>query len=346
MGMKAIQFADGVRQLYIPKLNTVSEWSTTGLRGWLADTDNFVPNQTGQSDHVELALYDVTESLVSWAGDIARLACASLETVKGITQTPGSKKFLAWQLVEYYYSAFYAAHCTLKICNFGLIQLDNRIINNIKRRANTLGTIVPNTFCKGIYCANIQPTLSKIILYKVQRYDDSHRGLWQRYADFLNVLSGISIVTGTVDSNCVRKRNSAEGHPQSIYSQMPLLDAQLLIERIDEVKRILNNTGDFNWLSSIRNAINYNHSFGIWYPYKAFRNEYEKLLEMNNLHLQNPLDPIFNLTDEVDLSQFVKCCQLINSINRELIIDLSSRHPESKSFLNRGPLKYIKLQRT
>lgn len=336
-------FADGARHLYVPRLNTLSNCSSIGLRAWLSESENYIPIKLPLSGCFEIDFYDISEALSALAHDIVRLTCASFETVDAISEIPNQRKFLAWQLVEYYYSAFYSAHSTLKICGFGLLQLNSQIIRQIKRRAETLGVEL-SQISQGVYCVNICPSESKMVFYLVAKYDDSHRGLWRRYYDFLNVLLGFSVSTGALDSNCIRPRKISDAYSQSVYAQLSQQDAEIVASHIDGVKNILNKNSDCNWLSWVRNSINYNHAFGIWYPYKTFKAEYEKLIPMRNLYRQNSLNESFaSIENESELVQYVKCCQQINAFNMDLIKDLSVRHPENKSFLKNGPLAYLNL---
>ena len=139
-----------------------------------------------------------------------------------------SRKFLAWDLVKYYYSAFFSAHSTLKICGFGLIHLDHEIVCNIQRRASTLGVTFP-PISQGVDCFRIDVIASKVTFFKVSKYDDSHKGLWHRYIDFLNVLSGVSIETENLDTNCIRRNESGKRPQKCVYSQMPLTDAETIV---------------------------------------------------------------------------------------------------------------------
>lgn len=344
MDIKEIQLVDGLRQLYVPKLNEVTKTFPNGTRYWLANSNQFIAAGSSQRDYFELTLYDINEFLACWAGDIARMTCASAETVAEIGESHGNKKFLAWQIVEYYYSAFYAAHSTLKICGLGLVQLDKQIIRNIKRQANTFDNSMENEISDGIYCVNINVNESKIIFYRVKKYDDSHRGLWKRYIDFIDVLCGSAVLTGQFDSSCIRAREPSEEHPSSVYSQMPTSDAQIIIDRIESLKTTINKHGDSNWLSWVRNSVNYNQAFGIWFPYTNYNTKYNELLAIKSLHLLPPLSPRFRYNDEADLLEFAKCCQNINSINYEIILDLAKRHPQNKSFLASGPLKLFNLR--
>lgn len=342
METKEIDITDGMRQLYIPRLNMVSKCTEEGLRTWLASNDSFVPSSSGRGDSFELVFYDISTFLSCLASDISRLSCASIESLNNINEALEPKKFLAWELVKYYYSAFYSAHSTLKICGFGLVQLDQRILNNIKNRANTLGSALPS-LGKGIYCFKIDGASSKVTFFRVGRYDDNHKGLWHRYIDFLDVLSGLSVETNNLDANCIRKNESAAKPKMCIYTQMPLADAEAVVSRLDELKAVINKRGDSNWLSSIRNMINYNHAYGVWFPYKQFEESHFQIPTLKDLYLLSPLSEQLSLDSLPSLSEYVKCCQLVNSINYSLLNDLAKRHPDSKSFLLKGPFAYIKL---
>lgn len=338
-----VSIADGIRHLYIPYLNAISSSLPMGIRGWLAGSNHFIPHNGQANDCFEITLYDINEFIQAWAGDVVRLSSASLETVNNISESIKSKKFLAWQLVQYYYSAFYAAHATLKICSFGLVQIDNNIISNIKRVASSCGNRLIGQINKGLYCVELNPSQSKVVFYKIKRYDDSHRGLWNRYADFIDVLRGISVVTGSHDSMCVRAWNGSEPLPKSVYSQLPRSDAEVIVQRLELVKKTMDIRGDNNWLSSVRNNINYNQNYGVWFPYKEFQSKYDKLVSMSSLYMNMATSDVLKYDHGYDLEEFVKCCQIIMAINRELLIDLESRHPSNKSFLKSGPIYLINL---
>lgn len=124
---------------------------------------------------------------------------------------------------------------------------------------------------------------------------------------------------------------------------MPLTDAETIVTRFDELKKAIDRRGNSNWLSTIRNTINYNHEYGVWFPYKRFEESYYQLLSFKDLYFLSPLDEKFSIDSTTDLLDFVKCCLLVNSINYSILIDLEKRHPEKKSFLLYGPSSYIKL---
>lgn len=342
MGKTGAKFSDGVRHLYIPTLNKISTSLTHGLRFFLANSDNYLVNPTAISDLFEIQFYDISEALTFWASDINRLACASLETVTNIEESRIDKKFIGWNIVQYYYSAFYSAHSILKLLGFGIVQVDSQIINKVRMKAAAFGVAAPN-ISQGTYCVDFDVAGQKAVFYKVKRYDDSHRGLWRRFSDFLNVLSGVSVLTGSYGPASIVLNNDGGPTPLSIYSNIPREQANELASRIDDLRNSLNRNGDYNWLSSIRNTVNYSHGFGVWFPYKSYNKEYREISHLRSMCYESPTGESFEMIDDHELLLFVKTCQLINSINIDILEDMCERNPDNKSFLKNGFFAYLNI---
>lgn len=303
---------------------------------------NYIATNSSPGDCIELQLYDGMSLLGSLAKDIDRLTCAAFETLISVQRDARNPKFLAWQMVQTYYAAFYAAHSTLKLCGLGITQVDNNILQSMKHRAMANGILLPQLKA-GMYCLDLDQHISKVRLYNVQRYDDSHRGLWQRYLDLLRLLCGTHIRTQETNTNCIRVRLDSEAHSQSVYSQLPLADAQLLVERLEFLCDALNKRGDGNWLSFVRNEINYSHAYGVWHPYTHHLEQYTRILDKRNLYTTNVLAEIFDQPNDSELMKFYKACHLIVSINREIVEDIAVRHPSNKSFLKNGSLYLLRM---
>lgn len=76
------------RHLYVPRLNTLSNCSSIGLRAWLSESENYIPIKLPLSGCFEIDFYDISEALSALAHDIVRLTCASFETVDAISEIP------------------------------------------------------------------------------------------------------------------------------------------------------------------------------------------------------------------------------------------------------------------
>lgn len=327
-----IRFSDCVRHLYIPKLNQVKRIANYGLKDWLCSSDHYIVTEA-KDDHISILYYDETDLLSAWANDISRLSCAFLESVANVKDSEVNDKFLAWNLVQYYYSAFYSAHTIIKILGFGLIHLDSIAINELHKKADTIGTLWSNKITKGIYCIQFDIRNRMIVLYNVNRYDDSHRGLWKRFFEVIGIITGKYVATNTYGNSCVRIKLASEAHPLSLFDKIEHSDAMDVISRLEELENILNIRGDSNWLSGIRNIINYNHGLGGWYPYQGGSNFYDKVAKLKNLYNINFLNEKFNASDDDTVIKFVKTCQLVNSLNFDILCDLKNRSSNGKSFL-------------
>lgn len=341
MSNSKIHFSDGVRHLYVSGLNEVTTPHEGGIRSWLANNSNFVPKSFVGDSYFDIVLYDYDEVVSVLAYDINRLSCAAVETINNISPLTRNEKSMAWNLIKYYYSAFYSAHSLLKILGFGLTSIDETIINSLRKKCVANG--LPNpTIKSGIYCIDISRSEQVLRAYKVKRYDDSHRGMWKRYGDLLNVLEGVAVTTGSYDASCIRVRKPSEPYPMSLLSNLARHDANTILARINIIHDSLNSRGDNNWLSFMRNTVNYNHGLGVWFPYKDINKNYSKITELKKLYQSSILDVAYDCSVGQDLITFVKVCQMINSMNYDVIIDLSLRHPNNKSFLKNGILSYEK----
>lgn len=200
----AINFTDGLRHLYVAGLNSVTNQSNNSLRVWL-NKGNFIL-EPKDVDVFELSIFNPSDFLSTLAFDINRLSIASVETIANMDYETKTPKFLAWKLVNYYYSAFFSAHSILKVLGFGLVQIDDRIVAQLKQRAASYG-FGDAVISRGIYCFSISKS-AKVVFYKVDKYSDSHKGLWNRFADLLDVLNAKAVLTGKYDSTCVVKKQN------------------------------------------------------------------------------------------------------------------------------------------
>lgn len=336
-----VKLVDGVRHLYLSELNNISEQNKYSLRAWLLESNNFII-EPKYSNVFKLSLYEPLDFLGTIAFDINRLSIASIETLSNINYETVTPKFLAWKLINYYYSAFFSAHSILKLLGFGLVQIDERIAMSLKRRALSYG-YEEAIIHKGTYCFDVLSQLGQVIFYKVDKYSDSHQGLWHRFADLLDVLVANSIKTGFYNANCIQKNSMSSTYPDSVFANLPQDDAVSLSQKLEELKKIINKRGNNNWLSSVRNILNYNHEYGVWFPYNGYLNNYDRINRSSKLCFHTPMEDCFRLSCDDDLNTFVICCQFINAINFEILNDLTLRHPDNKSFLKKGFDAYKKM---
>ncbi len=315
-----LSICDGLRFSYIPGINEISYKLPEGLNSWLSSGKMYLPASDIIDNQFTISTYEYLDFLTPFVYEINRLSCASLETINNITKDSISPKFLGWLLVKYYYSAFFSAHSILRICGHGILNVDPNSLNQIKRLANNYGYNSSN-ISSGLYCIEINQLNNKYKFYKDDKYDNSHEGLWLRFLHFLNQTSPL------------------------IYNHLPSYDAYEIISKLDELVTAITNNGAIkgNWLSKIRNLINYSHAYNVWYPYKGYSKELDNIFPYQSLCKGNPLNIELESFKRKDLLYFVRTCQLINSINFDLLKDLKDRHPQNKSFVLKGIIGYHNL---
>jgi uncharacterized phage infection (PIP) family protein YhgE len=131
----------------------------------------------------------------------------------------------------------------------------------------------------------------------------------------------------------------------SVYGQLPQAEAQQVIDKLNDLISALKNwnSQNGNWLSRIRNSVNYSQTFGVWFPYKEYIKEHDQICQNLDLHFKNPLEIDLNSFQGKDLLYFVRTCQLIHAISFDLLNDLASRHPSNRSFIKNGIMKFKNL---
>ena len=312
-----IDFSDGIRHLYMPGIHQISTDLKTGLNGWLSlGRDYIIPNNLVNHSFSVLT-FEFVDFLRAYVYDINRLSSAALESINDISEDIVSPKFYGWIITKYYYSAFFSAHSILKLTGNSLSNIETSSINKVKELARSYG-LSYGTLNSGLYCISCNANINQCDFVKDPKYDDSHKGIWLKFLHFLI-------------------------HAQtSVYGSLPLSDAQLIADKLEELQDALTNYGctGGHWLSRIRNSVNYSQSHGIWYPYSNYSRGSENILKYQVLCKENPLDIELASFRGKELLYFVRACQLINSINFNIQKDLVKRHSENKSFLLRGIFEY------
>lgn len=315
-----INFADGLRHLYLFKLNEVNQNVAISLNKWLSDGSLYFVSQNQRPNDFTVNTYDYFHFLEPYSHDINRLSCASIESIRDIERKNWQAKSIGWNITKFYYSAFFSAHCILKIFGYSLTNIDQSSIDKVRTITNSYGFSYQN-LNSGLYCININYQTNTFRFQKNPQFDNSHEGLWKYFNYFL-----------------INNQNT-------IYSQLPQAEAQIVVDKVNELtKALMNwNSQNGNWLSRVRNLVNYSQNYGIWFPYKEYIKEYDKVYDYLNLHKDNPLSIDLNSYAGKDLLYFVRTCQLINAMSNDLLADLESRHPENRSFIKKGVRQFQNL---
>ena len=237
--------------------------------------------------------------------DIARFANSSLESITNIDSDPQFPKSNGWMSIRIYYSAFFAAHCLLRIFGESCSYLNNETVNAMNRTLRKqLSAGVPVK--KGNYIIRFSKQIGGIQL-DANDIDSSHAGLWDCFYELLtNLENSISLTTAfTTD-----QKNDC-------------------VNFLSELKKRISRCNNKSFLSIVRNEINYNHAMNCWSSYQT-----EKRSDTNNIKLSSQKwvktcsNELFtnSMKEKVD---FTETCAIIISLMKDMLLELYSINKSS-----------------
>jgi len=127
-----------------------------------------------------------------------------------------------------------------------------------------------------------------------------------------------------------------------------LIDQQKISTTIADLHSNLSAGGSLrgSWLSSIRNAVNYEHKFETWYPYGEQSKFYDHLHAKKDEWLKDPEKIELRSDESNDLLKFQATCNFIIALCRVSAEEMSSRCASGKSFLTYGAIAFMNLSQT
>jgi len=321
---------DAIRPFWINGLNEITGKQSGSFSKWIID-GNYQIYTNIKSEFFTLKIDPSISSrnslLKAFAFDCNRMASASFESIQLISKSELFPKSTAWSVIQSYYSAFFAAHSILRMFGISCSQLDSVAINKVVEIANLFeknpaGVNIKN----GYYKCRYDYTTHQLCCSPLASGGGSHENFWKTfYNEFKKISSNILSA-----------------------SLIPDADAQKVSGQIDAMCFNLSRNGmnGGNWLSHIRNKVNYQHEFDCWFPYQnTTKRSVSELYETSQTWLIDPMH--ISLTATRDILLFHRTCNFIVSLCRTLIEYMSDRCPEGKtrSYLADGSIKLLKLSR-
>ncbi|CAK1830682.1 conserved hypothetical protein [Vibrio crassostreae] len=305
---------DILRAHIVPGLTNLEVVPQVTYRGWIANKSYKMTTPLQSKDFV-LDVYSHEQLLVPYAYDINRMAASSFESMHGISPDTGLPKSVGWLIIRCYYSAYFAMHAILRLFGVSCSQFDaneSRAVTDIARMYSLQNG---NTAASGYYKCQYDVHTSQVYC---KQLNNTHQDVWKSFYELIDELAT------KVSSADFRKK-----------------DRDYVIEYLFKLREGLScrktlNNG--NWLSKVRNEVNYTHSMGAWFPYSSSPDEHEKMFRLTQLWKQAPSEEIIksHLT-QCDQLLFVSTCVSIVSLCHALLFDL---HDINKNiFLKHGAIR-------
>jgi hypothetical protein len=305
--------ADAVRRFWIPGLlEIVGNPQPVDLRSWLASGQFQIYSAPGNP--FVLSFAESEPVISSFAGEISRFSKGAAESTAAIATVSALPKSTAWALIQWYYSAFYAAHAILRMCGQSLLQLDNGHANRVNQIAQLYG--FAGNISAGFHMASVD-TAAKTVIFKklLLAGGGSHEVLWQHFGGWLETSSNSLLLDGT---------NSQA--------------TKLAATKLDALAKILSTAPAQKhcWLSYVRNQVSYKHGFAAWFPYKN-QTVTDSCVYDDFGRVPKDADGIdlIHLADS-PIASFNAACRFIVALCFDISSELVERSPRRASFQKHG----------
>jgi hypothetical protein len=288
------------------------------IRGWVANQNYSIDHEITPSSF-KLRLYDDI-FFAALANDCDRMAKAAFETICNIQNHPTFPQSTSWHLIQSYYAAFFSAHALLKIFGISYSQFQSEHLSKVLEQAklyqkdNGIRNIE-----HGFYKLQYIESEKQIAFTKMK---DSHKGTWSCFHLLIqDLIQNIDKTTGLVK------------------------DKLKTVELLSEIKSGLTQHpagSSGNWLSIIRNDVNYKQSHGLWFPFKGQNLGQYNRGRCNSAWLDDSIGTGTLLGHKKIESALILSTLIINLMKR-LLSECNQRFSNQSKIFKNGSLKMMNI---
>ena len=312
-----------LRQFWLPGITSITGKQQRGLQAFLLD-DRYRVYAFPTANFFEITPLDSNEIKHAICHDLSRMACAAFESVYAVQPPAGLEKSSGWGVIRSYYAAFFAIHAIVRIFGTTCTQLDVQHIQYISKVTSyTHAETVKHS--GGLYCGKWDDVNGVLRFSKPT--ENTHEATWKIFLDLLIELRD-SLLNGSSIGLVVDLQNTAL--------------------ELDSLRKALCENGFNlgNWLSNIRNRVNYRHDFDAWFPYGKPKNHYHSIWNgADERWLKSPM-PIKTIPIHGrELEKMIELSGAIVSLCRCFIEHISETCVKKESFVKYGPYSIIELLR-
>ncbi len=315
-------FAATLRPFWVDGLNAITGSVNKPLIETFDERKGYVFYYPIESQLFKATITDYQLFLRGYASDINRFGCAAVESMNEIQYKELFSRSHSWKCIKAYYASYYAAHALLRLHGISCTNFERQNLNHIENVADAWGMQNGVSIEKGYYQCILDASEQEIHCKKINATGNkgSHEQLWSVFLKHLEHI--ISEVSG--------------------LSETPEL--QRILSKLLDLKNILTAFGSNggNWLSKVRNEINYKHINGLWYPYKDAEKYFDKInaVTVNWEKIPDTIDLSINY--DKPILKFLDACVFIVSLYLNSAKDMAMRCPrKTSSFQSQGVLSLV-----
>lgn len=307
-----------LRSYSVSGLHNVQKGSESTFKAWITNT-KYKISTPKKKDSFLLDVYDHNEIIRSYAFDINRMACSSFESMAGISCDSKFPKSIGWIIIRLYYSTYFSVHAILRIYGKSCTQFDHPQANAIDSVAKIYDQFQAGT-PQGYFLCEYD---CKNKLLECNQLGTTHKDVWNTFFKLLEQL--------------------ANEIPTSSYLQTDRNEAVTYLFNLRELLSMKGKHSSGNWLSLVRNEINYSHSWGAWFPHSGSLGLHREIVRLisNWSPKSTELLTVPDTSDKELPLSYVEACLSTISLCKELVLDIHQLN--TKGFLAPGAAKCLNL---
>ena len=252
-------------------------------------------------------------------GDASRFSIAAFVSLSNITGLGRANNF-AWEMIKLYYAAFYAGHSILRFVGQSCSHFDANHISTLQHLAAIIDPTTPLVLNSGTYHCILNVAQTGFSMTRAQAASGGdHAAFWKVFSAFL----------ATTDESVLR------GH-------LAPSDARSVFLKLSALQVILNGggSGNGNWLSRVRNDLQYRHSYKAWPPSSIKQASRDALLRLGRQWRNDPMAIDLEYPPGGEFGMFVSACSFLVALCCALVGRLSFISSAGANSFAKVPLQY------
>lgn len=289
------------------------------LKGWIANQGYFVDQELIKDSFV-LRSSNTSQLQAALANDCNRMAIAAIESISGVQKDTELKNSGAWCIIRSYYASFFAIHSMLRMFGISCSQLEQTHVDKIFEMAKLTGQSGTLTKLEnGFYSIKVDRNFNFV---EFKKFKDSHKDTWGKFLELID-----SLILDLDKGSGLKKQK---------------LEAFDLLTALKKGITRSHSKDKGNWLSVIRNSVNYQHLYGVWFPYERGCITKDQIDRISNDWKYNPAN-FMDTLNKNDIEAFFQVSTLIIALFRELLIECAKKNKDINPIFHNGALKLLKI---
>lgn len=255
------------------------------------------------TDSGECSLYiaNPRKTVEYFSHEADRFATAAFESMLRLETATEFNRSIAWPLVRAYYSAFFSLHALFRVHGWACTRLSANVVAGLNRQVAGIYPDAPRLQA-GLYFIECRGGGTELGLKKMDAVNGgSHEALWSLLDGYIKLLTDTALTESS--------------DPEA---------GALLTVAIGQFQEVLKKNGGAQWLTKIRNLVNYSHEFGAWFPYAGSTCDLNRINTCLKTWLLAP-EAVFSECGADTLIQYTTACSFLVSLCRTTVEDLVFR---------------------